>query len=63
MIPGAVIVATNDVPGIYRANVGGGFSTHGIVIISRPVQLVLRKMTKRCKFWTRRKVVRRKRSK
>ena len=41
MISGAVIVATNDVAGIYRANVGGCFSTQEIVIISRPVQLVL----------------------
>ena len=40
-------MATNDVAGINRANVGGGFSTPEIVIISRPVQLVLRKMTKR----------------
>ena len=40
-------MATNDVAGIYRANVGGGFSTQEIVIISRSVQLVLRKMTKR----------------
>ena len=40
-------MATNDVAGIYRANVGGGFSTQEIVIISRPVQLVLCKMTKR----------------
>ena len=44
---GAVIVATNDVAGIYRANVGGCFSTQEIVIISRPVQLVLREVTKR----------------
>ena len=40
-------MATNDVAGIYRANVGACFSTQEIVIICRPVQLVLRNMTKR----------------